>query len=412
MAFPREILHSSLSLLSKKDLKSARLVSYEWCTGASIFLFKEIYVSSTKDDLEAFEAITKSSLLLQCVRHLRYDGTQFIHDLTIDEYMNELSYQRYKPDGIPAYPVTEDSDINAWLNHDERDYPKPDPWKGICERFRECPFITTGYAKYTDQAVYQHRIVSDGTFLTRLTSGLMRLTSLRSVTLEGMWYRWTIYQTPAEGSFLARNWPICCLEPRPWYSGRHEHMLAEHNIQNWGGEESFRLLTSALSRARCQVTSFEIGTRWEEEPFVLCGVTPEVFATETHANHGTVTPLSTYIAAFSSLQSLVLLLQQSIPGMVWHDRGTPKLRPSAGILPALLGSLQNLQHLELYMSTGYVHPSKYHIVDDLFPESITWPKLRTLGLGNVSTTPTQLLGDMLDRGAIAGGVITSISTLE
>lgn len=92
MHIPNEILLCILKFLHNMDLKSSRLVSKTWSAAASVFLFEEFHVSSVQDDLEVFEAATRSPLLSTCVRHLNYDATEFIYELTKTVYILKLRH--------------------------------------------------------------------------------------------------------------------------------------------------------------------------------------------------------------------------------------------------------------------------------------------------------------------------------
>ena len=90
MDLPNEIILEIVKSLDKSDLMSTRLMSKTWCSCASGFLFDEVYVSASREDLGVFEAVTQHPLLSRCVRRLRYDGTEFLVNLTKKGYAQEL----------------------------------------------------------------------------------------------------------------------------------------------------------------------------------------------------------------------------------------------------------------------------------------------------------------------------------
>jgi len=161
MHLPNEVLLSILGSLEGADLKTSGLVSRSWCSCASVFLFEEIYVSSAKDNLEAFEAIAQSPLLSSCVRRLRYDATEFIDCLSKQQYIRELWRQApfvHEPKDRVRWD-TPNPDVNDWVNGmvlGRLGLPT------TLRRFDNSQLILEGHRLYKKHASYQHGILKSG----------------------------------------------------------------------------------------------------------------------------------------------------------------------------------------------------------------------------------------------------------
>ena len=190
-----ELLLVILSTQDKQSLKTARLVSHAWCTCASVFLFEEVYVSATMDDLEIFEAISRSPLLSSSVRHLRYDATEFVFGLSLERYICELVWQTIvsRDAEAPSFWDPLDDDVKDWISvlHDNT--------CRACDsvqRFENCTFIHEGFRNYRSHANYQYEIIKNRSFIDRLSQSLERLEALTSISVEDSWKTVGIYSVP------------------------------------------------------------------------------------------------------------------------------------------------------------------------------------------------------------------------
>lgn len=77
---PDELLIELLRWLPVSDLKSARLTCTRWSDIGATMLFRRIYFSPRKIEMEAFANITQHPLLRKGVRELIYDGRLFRHE--------------------------------------------------------------------------------------------------------------------------------------------------------------------------------------------------------------------------------------------------------------------------------------------------------------------------------------------
>lgn len=221
MNLPKEILLSTLQLLERSDLKSARLVSNPWCVCASTLLFDTIYVSSAKEDLEAFETVTQNPLLSNCVRHLKYDATEFLERPTKQQYIAELWNQRPSIYNGGKYPSwhTSDSEVNDWVNHVILG--KTSIQEAIAI-FKDTGLINRGHQSYVEHASFQQSALKSGHFLRRLVQGLRKLSHLREVTMEGCWKHirgadeMSGSAKRTRGSYFARHWDSFFCRPQKW----------------------------------------------------------------------------------------------------------------------------------------------------------------------------------------------------
>ena len=385
MQVPREIILSVFERLEKFDLKSSRLVSQLWCACASVYLFEEIYVSSAKDDLEAFEAIWQNPILSSCVRHLRYDATRFVDGLSQQQYLCELYGQRpmlidrkTSPDWATPEPA-----VNAWVNqvilgdlglHE------------VMEEFRHSQLIERGHQLYAKHARYQRLILKSGRFEERLISGLGKLKSLRSVTLEGSWALIRTFDERLTGSYLARHWPRFYCMPQDWCWGAS--VPADKALD---GTDSYRLITRALVKASIHLSSFAVDSR----DFMPQGLPPPLFDVGGHNTRLKKKRLNIDMNAFSGLKRFVLRLA-SYGENPDEDEATSELFKPTG-LPILLRSMKTLEHLKLELSDDLCQPPILYTTNEVLPNGKTWFTLKSLVLINFSTTATQLLDIILLR---------------
>ena len=385
MWVPREIILSILERLEKVDLKSSRLVSQLWCACASVHLFEEIYVSSAKDDLEAFEAISQNPLLSNCVRHLRYDATRFIDYLSQKQYLRQLYNQRplvFDKKTSPAWTTPEPA-VNAWVNQvilgDLRSHE-------LMENFRHNQLIKCGHQLYTKHARYQRLMLKSGQFEERLISGLAKLKSLRSVTLEGSWALIRRFEERRTGSYLARHWPRFYCTPQDWCWGAGVPV-----DKALDGTESYRLLTRALVKASIHLASFAVDSR----EFMPPGLPPPLFDVGGHNTRLKKRRLNIDVNAFSGLKRFIFRLA-SYGEEPDEDEATSELFKPTG-LPILLRSMETLEHLKLELSNDLCQPPIMYTTNEVLPNGKIWTTLKSLVLVNLSATATQLLDVILHR---------------
>ncbi|KAL9109241.1 MAG: hypothetical protein Q9187_008193, partial [Circinaria calcarea] len=89
---PPELLALVCQFLSLRDVKSARLVCQLFNFAASQFLISEVYLSSSKRDLDVLKSVSQHPVFSKHVTDLVYDCRVFDHTLVDDEeaYTREL----------------------------------------------------------------------------------------------------------------------------------------------------------------------------------------------------------------------------------------------------------------------------------------------------------------------------------
>ena len=113
MHIPIEIILQALQDLPRTDLKAARLVSKQWSSCATRFLFDVLYISPHKTNINVFQSIVQHPVLRGCVTKLVYDGIGFSTKLTYSQYferlwkqMNRATSRLRKPYEIPDSQIS------------------------------------------------------------------------------------------------------------------------------------------------------------------------------------------------------------------------------------------------------------------------------------------------------------------
>lgn len=369
MYLPNELVVAILESLGRHDLKSARLVCKTWFSYASGLLFDTIYVAPNKVDLELFNAITQDPILSKCVRHLVYDGSEFVHDLTKTSYVRDLWAQTALMFQFGGFsPNSPDPHINDWFNDvARREFPLGEDFI----EWKDHSFINGGYQEYHEHSVYQERALQSGEFVESLVQGLSRLVSLKSVTLKGGWpcYVRTTLCKLDHGTPLARRWDPFHLCPHEW----SREPGGDDFKGSPDGARHYWIITAALVRAQRHIDEFAVGGNY---------VCPEVFKRNDPMRPNA---LGLDIAAFSGLKRLHLRLASCEEG------SAPEYCDNIEGLPKLLGSMHLLQRLHLDLSYAFGgYPSMY-MYGQVFPQMMTWNHLEKLDLGNFASSATNLL---------------------
>ena len=380
--FPNEIILTIVGHLAFDDLKSARLLSKLWSSCASTFLFVNLSVSPNKEDLEVFEAITRHPQLSKFVRHLWYDGSEFLLHLTKHWYLYQLYRQTENLNQASHNQLhSSDLEINSWIQDvacNEMSFEE------ILALYRSTKFVHDGYRKYHEHAIYQQKCLQDGTFVKRLVQGLKQLDHLRSVALECSWISNHSPLEPGKGSHLARNWNIFHCRPASWDWGPRTKWVLTHKAGH--GAAHYRILVSALAQAQRRIRAFQIG------PGPRCAVPPYVF----NANLKTrkAKPLHFHddnVIAFSGIEELGLQFA------TYGFKNTAKLFENIANLPALLRSMDHLKHLDLRLPGyhfGFLY--SYYSYNQVFPKTVRWESLKLLKLFRISIAATDFILLLLD----------------
>lgn len=383
--FPNEIILTIVGQLGFNDLKSARLLSKAWSSCASPLLFVNLSVSPNKEDLEVFEAITQHPQLSKFVRHLWYDGSEFLLHLSKTWYLHQLYRQTGNLNQASAHTLhSSDLEINSWIQHVACNKTSLDDISAV---YRSAKFVNNGYRKYHEHAIYQQKCLQDGTFVKRLVQGLKQLDHLKSVTLECSWDSDHSPLEPCKGSHLARNWSIFHCRPASWEWGPRTKRNLTYKAGN--GAEHYRVLVSALVQAQRRIRAFQTGPAG---PFSRCAVPPYVF--DANLKTRKATPLQFHndkVIAFSGVEELGLRFA------AYGYQDTPKLFKNIANLPALLRSMDHLKHLELRLpdhKQSFLY--SYYSYNQVFPKNMRWESLKLLKLFTISIAATDFILLLLD----------------
>lgn len=402
MDLPNEILLSIFALLERKGLKSSNLVSKIWRECASTILFDQIYVSSVKEDLEVFEAIAEHPLLSRCVRHIKYDATEFLQPLTKHQYITELRDEgpliHCDEDRSPWR--TDDHEVNDWVN--SRILGNMNAAE-LSARFQDSQLIKRGYQSYREHATFQQAELKSGRFPRRLTRGLRKFKHLEEVTLEGSWkYVPGVNQLSGAGerctgSYTARHWNRFYCKPRGWRWGNVLRYWNE-DPELWkispDGTQSYKIITTALVQAQCHILSFTVGSN----NGCLCpGLPPTAFDLSGLTARQKKKASSVGVTAFANLEKFVLLRLASYSEHGAEGGRTPEKFYNIEGLPLILASMNRLKHLELHLSTDISETPSYYSEVQALPRDKIWPHLESLTLTNLSITASGLLHLLLYR---------------
>ncbi|KAL6720069.1 hypothetical protein ACLMJK_001990 [Lecanora helva] len=392
MYLPHDILYSIFGTLDGSDLKSTRLVSQTWRACASVFLFREIHVSSAKEDLDIFQKVAQDPLLNKYVWHLKYDATQFVRPITKQQYIQKLySQTRWKYYCGTTSWKSDDSEVDEWMNDvlshrlSEHD---------AVEKFKTYRFIQWGYHLYQKQASFQHAVMSNGKFLEGLTQGLVGLQKLRSVIFEVSWNYESRLGDRRCGSYFARHWPYyySCPDHGRMGIGLHaNHISSRSELRAPDGVESVRAITHALSQAGSQITSFDVVNPGGCSP---PGLSPSFFGMSEFPTRLKSRDLEMAIGAMSHLERCVLHFA-SCMDKPFDDPSTPEQFPSLAGLQAMLNSMECLRHLELRFPDEYTEQPRMYNVNEILPRGKIWPSMRSLILVSVTATAEELLNIIL-----------------
>ena len=365
MHLPHELVVLVTQSLGRRDLKSVRLVSKLWCSCASESLFTRIYVSANKVDLDAFNAITSDPVLSTCVRRLIYDGSEFMLDYSKTEYLNQLWSQTVSinEDRLSKY---HDQEICDWVNATFESYHLD---LMTIERLGHSKFITQGYEKYHEHAVYQHHSLRSGSFVDSLAQGLRKLSLLSSIKVESEWA--VSSDGYLLGSPLSRNWDTFHASPTGW---AWEEASVTLECPKPNGIGHYFIIVSALVRAQRSIRNLTIPD-----------IPPEIF---NRSDHSKPSVLNLDTVAFAGLEVLVLSLASWCAGH--SDQATLEVCPNIHGLKAMLSSMTRLQVLDLALPYKSFFPSDYKC-DQVFPKDTIWTQLETFKLLSLSTKATDFV---------------------
>ncbi len=393
MHLPTELLLEILQNLSNGDLKTVRLANKELSECAAGFLFRTLYISKQKEDLDAFEGATNHPLIRKCVKALKYDAVVFSTEVSEAEYSQKLWYQvcnmLHIDADIPPYDRqtpfdSPDPQIDEFVRHCRNAtqtamnldtlYRGRESYRvQHAEEFMEFAFIKRGYRNWMERATYERLHMQDQDFLRVLVPGLQKLDHLDSVSLSGEWRcDWTlrgfgVYSEISKctsGTLVQRNWDPFILLPLEWYLTPSD--LKDSNHASTG---PFWTITSALSKASKQPRVFECES-------LMVPATLKIKAEGSRVDTGM---LADGCRAFAGLKKLSLQISSFFHNsrLGTHDKLTA--------LQEMLNHMSMLETLELNLPwTVWNTPWPTFRYDLMFPESGIWKRLTTFSIGSLA----------------------------
>ena len=373
---PTEIFLEIFRYLEKSDLKSVRLVSRSCSHSVSDLLFDTVYISAHKEDFDVFENLAKHPHLSKCVRHLKYDASQFTNNLSERDYMWNLSAQlRRNGNPTDAPRDSPDPEINAFVElvtgwgKNYLSYNTNSVEFQCCQQSR---FVKEGYRKFKEYASRQEAAYTNPEYWDTATRLLGQLTNLDSATIYDQWER-TIVKTlkaMSDGEFcrfgspLNRSWNPVHLHPLAW---SYTAIFGEHVITSNGTRE-FSVMNEFLKGTPRRLK--RLGTAGSR-------LSPESF----NANNSTCAGLIfDGFWAYAFIETLSLILETTNLDGGAEDNHLPITG-----LTALLRSASRLKHLSLSLP---IHNGVYeqcYKLSEVFPlQPLVWPALRAFYIGNIS----------------------------
>lgn len=412
MHFPNELVLLIIQSSEGQGLKSARLVSKTWCSYASIFLFKRIYVAPNKLDLQVFNIITQHPIFSKHIRELVYDDAEFMPHLEKEGYIRGLRKQTIQMfDEGKSTLQGPDPQINEWAS----DVARTDlSFVDLVAKWEHRDLICAGYRKYQVHSVYQKRKLRGGDYYRSLVEGLSRLEFLESVTLGGGWPI-PVLTSPCEhhhGTPLARGWNRfhCLPHARSWQP------VWEYDMNLSGRLRPHQTINTALVGAQIHMGEFTIGRncvhgmKYPETIREINAARSDPLSSRTSPEISEIndpirpSALSYDTAAFSGPARLHLRLGSC-------DEGASALHHCDNIagLEKLLSSMHVLRRPDLNSSSTLDHhPSRYldnrlasayhnqhhpslYMGYQIYPSAMTYESLTEVTLHNFASSATNLL---------------------
>ncbi|KAI4146884.1 MAG: hypothetical protein L6R39_003300 [Caloplaca ligustica] len=381
---PPEIIGIVAEHLCKSNLKNLRYVSKTWRTVVNPLLFDRVYISPHKQDLDIFEKITSHPVLATSVKTLTYDVSTFfaISKRSYFELMcREIRYasrgQRQEVAAI-CHPQRFAQLVHAAVRGEHR---------SLYWEYENDPIIQSGLDEWRHCRLDELEGFASGSFASCLSSGLCRLSNLRSVrTDDDVWGRAvsrhgsgrssTPLDQVVEGSPLARSWKP--FHPTPRFPKRTDKPnVSEHLVT----------IVGALCKSKRRVREFCFGAKTVEGPapgiFSGLGV-PDDFP------HGMKSSLW-------QLETLGLTITPTEPRGAAQQRDHNLL----GFLPDLLNCMTGLKCLFLNLTSRKnkqkwrsfrtsEYNEAYFTYDHVFLREGRWPHLTELQIAGVAMTGLDL----------------------
>ena len=359
--FPFELQKIILGYLKKYELKQVRLVSKTCSSLATPLLFNRVYVSLKQLDLEVFTHCATHPVISSTIKEIIYDLSLFDPNITRHGYCRQLAR------GIPRQFYSEPFENPSHpYQHFVNEYcARVSSVADICRNHENDAYVVEGYQLWQDHARQERYAMENGRFLSALQFGLQNFSKLSSIVMTNELFRYNIDDSSKldrsklrcdySGSPVTRRWNP--LHARPTSEGTDECIISH-----------FLKLTSALSSSGVCLQKFDLCRR------DLRGFPLRILrAVKKHCG----TLLQDCLDAYSDVENLYLRVHT-------RDEDDCVSKTALGILPDLLGEMQWLKNLELFLCRFYSDRESYFTYDQVFPRDVEWNHLTRLTITSLS----------------------------
>ncbi|MCJ1438242.1 hypothetical protein MMC27_007629 [Xylographa pallens] len=362
---PDEVLLMIFEPLQKRSLKQVRLVCQRWSGLPIRLLFTRVFLSHYTTDLDVFSQITSRPEMSSSITELVYCTSQFIKDVSIESYVDQLLAYPFAIKAITDPEVdmsNEDRQMNDFILSIQR------PYGNKMRKKVEClAVVQRGHEAYRKASEEQIRNRKNGEATIRFCLSLKSLHRLRSIQFDHEWLnystleKWKIqYSKPTsqrESPFL-RSWSQFYAPPSQY-------------LANLGFELSSIMTALALSSDRpTRLRSIKV---------------PDIFLDCVATNPQACQHMSD---VFQDLEVFEL-------GTGNHRNESKPLQHMQTGLPKMLCSMPNLKILDLSIDRKtqetYTRTPTSYLSDLTGTPAPTFDHLTSLNLAFVVCTQTELI---------------------
>ena len=258
-----QISDTVFSMLEKKDLKTLRMCSKALCLPVTKVLFRSVYFSVHKEDLEAYKGIMSNRFLRSFVKTIHYDVSGYDAGMTKLRYILCLTQQLWDMTYLLKEPFEgPDPLVNTFVNANLMGEIRT---RAECARYKDFDFIKRGYRDWMRRARYEQGFQREDRFQTDklfnvLVDGITRFDHLKSVVVRGLWHWDEGITTPSAlprqqiGSVVRCSWNPCQLMP---CGGPYRGEPSDRDLTYFDSNYHFGLLNEALSITGTKLRSFK-----------------------------------------------------------------------------------------------------------------------------------------------------------
>lgn len=381
---PIELQLTILGYLEKEDLKKVRLISQRWCSLAIPLLFNKVYISYRLLDLKTFGECAAHPVISQAIKEVVYDISHFRADLTLEEYLDQLTsdlskiFYKEKPfeppnqqfhhyiNAVISDPLLLTSDQDEFQSSHAND-----------------DFVIEGYRVWRKHAKFEKLASRKGILSAALCYGFGAFVNLRSVIVENCIFKTNRHESRSmdrstlsctySGSPVTRGWNP--LHARPNHRDNKPDNIDRH----------FRTIAQALSVTKRTTGRIIPKFRVLLSESTSLGLPVTTLQTTEDVDYDFYWAIMGVCANLKSFAIRTTIM----------DRGEFLRDEALGMLPDLLADMEGLENLEVDLQGRFKmdHPDhvSHHNFDQLFPFDNTWPHLVSLHISGLSTKASVFL---------------------